>query len=389
KSQTIQIVSNYKPVLRPSTKLSFSASPLPPAPFTDNFKYLLPDQQFKVMMKPVELVPARFSPDSIKFINHHFLKLGYGNFQRIYADGGTAWGAGKPVQMQLMAGHHSLTGDLRFQQHNRTYADATVQAFGNNHRFNAKASFSQRNYYYYGTDSTNINAKKDSLRQTYNLFSAAFDFSNNEPDRYGIRYQPSLKTSLFSELQTTEWNLHFRLPVYVSINSQSAFGLQLSADLTGYKPKDTAAYNNHIISVYPSFNFPVKDVKFNLGGQFAWDQGNLNFLPQIGLEAFIHSNRAIILAGWKSSIHKNNYQRLAETNPWIRQPTAQFNTRIDEIFAGLRGDLPMNLHYRFRAGVTNFRSQPLFVNVVKPSVFDIIYEKSLQTFNINASAEWL
>ena len=389
KSQTIQIISNYKPVLRPSTKLSFSASPVPPAPFSDKLKYALPDQQFKVIMKPVELVPAAFTPDSIKFINHHFLKLGYGNFQRIYADAGTAWGTGKPVQVQLLAGYHSLSGNLRFQQHNRFYTDASLQAFRNNHRFNTNLSFSQRNYYFYGIDSVNINAKQDSLRQTYNLFSATFDYSNNEPNQYGIYYQPALQTSLFSDLNSTEWNLNLRLPVSVSLGTLSAFSLQASADLTGYQPKDTVTYHNHIISLYPSVSFPVKDFKFELGGQFAWDQGNLNFLPQVGIEAFVHSNRAIILAGWKSSIRKNNYQQLTEINPWIRQPLAQFNTRVDEVFAGVRGDLPVNLHYRLKAGVTNFHSQPLFINIKQSSVFDILYEESLQTFNINASAEWI
>ncbi len=388
-SQTIQIISNYKPVLRPSTKLSFSASPIPPAPFSDKLKYALPDQQFKVMMKPVELVPAAFTPDSIKFINHHFLKLGYGNFQRIYADAGTAWGTGKPLQIQLMAGYHSLNGNLPFQQNHRIYADASAQAFRNNHRFNAKVSFSQRNYYFYGADSANINAKQDSLRQTFNQFSAAFDLSNNEPGRSGLIYHPAINTSLFRDLNSTEWNILLRVPVSISIGSRSAFSFQATADLTGYQPKDTSSYFNNIISVYPSFVFPIRDLKFDLGGQIAWDQGNLNFLPQAGLEVFVHSNRAIILAGWKSSIRKNNYQQLTEINPWIRQPLVQFNTRIDEVFAGLRGDLPLNLHYRFRAGVTHFHSQPLFVNVKQPSVFDILYENSLQTFNVNASAEWL
>lgn len=389
RSQTIQIISNYKPVLRSATKLSFSASPLPPAPFSDKFRYTLPDQQFKVIMKPVELVPATFQPDSIKFTNHHFLKLGYGNFQRIYADAGTTWGTGKPLQFQLMAGYHSLNGDLLFQQHQRIYADASAQVFRNNHRFNTKASFGQRNYYFFGADSVNINAKQDSLRQTFNLFSVEVDLSNNEPGQFGLHYRPAIKTSLFSDRNSTEWNLLFRLPISVRIGNQLLFSFQANADLTGYRPKDTLAYTNHIVSFYPSVAFPFRDFKFDLGGQLAWDQGTLKFLPQMGIEAFVHSNRAIIMAGWKSSIRKNNYQQLTELNPWICQPMAQFNTRIDEVFAGLRGDLPRNIHYRFRAGVTNFHSQPLFVNVKQLSVFDILYEKSLQTLHVNAAAEWL
>ena len=103
----------------------------------------------------------------------------------------------------------------------------------------------------------------------------------------------------------------------------------------------------------------------------------------------MRSNRAILLAGWKSSIQKNNYQHLTEINPWIRQPLAQLNTRTDEIFAGLRGHLPVNIQYRFRAGITNFQRLPLFINVKQPSVFDIIYEGSLETFHVHASVEYM
>ena len=389
KSQTIKIVSDYKPVLRPSTKLSFSASPLPPAPFTDNFKYLLPDQQFKVMMKPVDLVPAAFKSDSIKFTNQHFVKLGYGNFQRIYADAGMSLGAGKPTQVQLNAGYHSIKGNLRFQENNRAYADLFLQTYRNNHRLNTNVSFQRRNYFYYGIDTANIAAKQDSLRQTFSRFNAEIDLSNNTPNVYGITYKPSLRISLFNDLRSNEVNALVRLPFSLNVGSNSKFSLQLNADLTQFNPADTTSYQNHIVGVYPSFNFPVKDLNFDLGGQVAWDQGELNFLPQIGLEAFVGSNRAILLAGWKSSIQKNNYQHLTDLNPWIRQPLAQFNTRTDEIFAGLRGHLPANIQYRFRAGIKNFQRLPLFINVKQPSVFDIIYEESLETFNVNATVEYL
>jgi hypothetical protein len=387
--QTVQILSEYKPLIRTSTKLSFSASPLPSASFSNKFTYSLPDQQFRVMMNAVSFTPANLMPDSIKFINHHFVKLGYGNFRRVYAEAGTAWGTGKPVQLQLVAGHHSLKGNLDFQQNSKTYADAFLQAFNKNHQFNTRASFLQRNFYLYGLDPANIGVKDDSLRLTYNRFGVDIDLSNNAPNAYGISYRPGVKINYLSNRNANELNTLFRLPVTVKIKDQVELLTQFNADLTRFNPEDTATYNNNIFTFSPSVKFLVKDFRFDVGAQLAWDQGNLNLLPQLGMEAFVRSNRAIVLAGWKSSIRKNNYHQLVEINPWVRQPLLQFNTRIDEVFAGLRGDLPFNLHYRFRGGVTNFHNMPLFINLQKPSVFDVIYERSLQTFHVQASVEWL
>jgi len=389
KSQTVQIISSYKPVLRPSTKLSFSASSIPPAPFSDKFSYQLPDQQFKVKMKPVTLVPADFVPDSLQLNNQHFIKLGYGNYRHVYADAGASLGTGKPVQLQLLGGHHSLKGDLPFQQNSRTYASAYLQFYRPNHRIYTKSDFQQTNYYYYGKDSTNNNAKKDSLRQTFNHYNIALHLTNNKPNAYGINYHPSLNLHVFNDRTSNEVNALVQLPFYVNIKEHSVFSMQMEADLTRYKPADTVVYANNIFAVNPSITFPVKDLSFDVGGRFAWDQGNLNFLPQIGCEVFLLSNRAILMGGWKSSIQKNNFLSLTSSNPWIRQPLAQYNTRTDEIFGGLRGDLPINIHYRFRGGITSFRNLPLFVNVKQGSVFDVEYEKSLRTFHLQGGIEWL
>jgi len=387
-TKSIKIISSYKPVLKPATKWSFSASPLPAVSSKEPLSYRLPDQQFKVIMKPVELKPAVYIPDSIPFVNHHFLKLGYGNFRRIYADAGSSWGAGKPVQVQLMAGHQAIRGNLPFQQNNRTYAGAHVQMYQKNHVLGAKASINRQNLYYYGLDPANINAKKDSLLQTFDHFNIQLDWSDTQPNDLGISWHPTFQVSRFSDRSSFELNAILRVPVSVSIGERSAFSVLMDADLTRYNPAGASVYDNHIFGIKPSFSFPVKDVSFDAGGRIAWDQGTLVFLPQFGMEAFLRTKALILQAGWQSSLQKNNFQQLADVNPWIRQPLFQFNTRKDEIFLGFRGDLPYSLSYRLRGGVTHFHQLPLFINVKQPSVFDVISESNLQTIHLSGSVNW-
>jgi hypothetical protein len=389
KSQTIQIVSNYKPVLKPATKFGFSASSMPPVPFSDKFIYTLPDQQYRVLMRSVDLVPASFTPDSLRLYDHHFLKIGYGNFQRIYADAGTSWGAGKPLQLQLFAGHHSLKGNQLFQQNSRTYAHASVQYFFDHHILQLKANAHQNNYYFFGNDALTVNDKKDSLRVTYNQWSVEMGLKSQTPNAYGLTYDPSFRFHFLDAGKSNELNALMRIPLHVKINSQVSFSLQGKADITRYRLNGDTTYQNNIYSVSPSVLFPVKDFTFDIGLQAAWDNSMLNILPQIGVEAFIKSNKAILFAGVQSIIQKNNFQSLIQFNPWITAQRLQINTRIDEYFAGLRGTLPGNLSYRISGGLSNFYHLPLYLNIPKTSLFSVLHEGRMEAFRIKATAEWV
>lgn len=385
---TIQIVSSYKPVLKPSNKLAFSASPMPPAPFSDKLTYQLPDQQYRVLMKPVDLVPAPFTPDSLLLSNHHFLKLGYGNFHRIFADAGTSWGTGKPLQLQFFAGHHSLRGDQLFQQNNRTYAKASVQYFFEEHILQATTSAQQNNYYYFGNDSLTVNNKKDSLRVTYNQWSVDLGLKNQKPNLYGLTYDPSLRLHFLDAGRFDEMNALVRIPLNIKINSQLSFSLQGKADFTQYRISGDTTFQNNIFSVFPTVTFPVKDISLNVGLQAAWDNSKFNILPQLGIEVFLKGNQAIVIAGIESKFQKNNLRSLIEFNPWIETQRLQKNTRIDEYYAGLRGTLPFNLSYRVTGGLSNFSELPLFVNIPKTSLFSVVHEGSMQAFHVKAWAEW-
>jgi hypothetical protein len=126
-----------------------------------------------------------------------------------------------------------------------------------------------------------------------------------------------------------------------------------------------------------------------VGVQAAWDNRIFHLLPQLGIEAFVKSNKAILIAGVQSAIRKNNLQSLIQVNPWVELQRFQRNTRVDEYFAGLRGSLPFNLSYRLTGGVTQMYQLPLFLNVPKTSLFRVVHEARIQAFNVKASAEWL
>jgi hypothetical protein len=185
-----------------------------------------------------------------------------------------------------------------------------------------------------------------------------------------------------------EWNALLRVPLSVSIKPNLSFSLQTVADLTQHRIHSDTTYQNHIFSVTPAVDFPVRDLTFHAGVQTAWDQGTLQLLPQLGGEFFIKSNQMILIAGVQSTLQKNNFQSLIQQNPWIAAQRYQQNTRTDTYFAGLRGTLPFHLSYRVTGGITNFYDLPLYINIMKTSLFSVLHEARLQTFHFKAHTAW-
>lgn len=387
-AQSIEIMSSYKPVLRPFSKLTFTASPVPPAPFATVFTYNLPDQQYKVSMKPLEARAVACRPDSLKLRNHSMVSLGYGNFNRLFTEAAVAGGAGQSFQYQIQAGYHAEQGNIRLQKSNRAYGSIDFQKEYRKSRFFGQVAYRNENYFFYGKDSLTTKTPEDSLRQPFERATIELGWMNHGNATKSMQYRPTLRFDIFNANKTTEWNTLIRLPLSIEIRPRYVLSLQLNANMTHFQTKDTANYGNHIFSADPVFRFPVRDMNVMIGGRAVWDQGNFLVLPNIGLEAFVKNQKAVFVAGWQASIQKNNYQQLTLLNPWIARPWAPQNTRTEEIFAGIRGDLPHGLHYRLKAGFTQMYHQVLYLNAKKASVFELGYEANMQTIQVNAEAYW-
>ncbi|MBU6158011.1 MAG: hypothetical protein KGP35_03155 [Bacteroidetes bacterium] len=387
-AQTIEVMSSYKPVLRPFSKLTFSASPIPPSPFSAVFSYSLPDQQYKVTMKPLEARAVSYQPDSLKLRNHSMASMGYGNFNRLFAEAAVACGAGQSFQYQIQAGYHAEQGSIRLQESNRVYGSIDFQKENRKSRFFGHLAYRNENYFFYGNDSLTTKTPADSLRQPFERATVELGWMNHSIAAKSLQYRPALRFEMFNATNTKEWNTLIRLPLSLEFRPQYVFSWQVNADLTHFQTVDTSNYQNHLFSIDPSFRFPIRDMNFTIGGRAAWDQGNFLVLPNIGLEAFVKNKKAVFMAGWQASIQKNNYQQLTLLNPWISRPWSPQNTRKEEFFAGVRGDLPHGLHYRLRAGFTQFYHQVLYLNAKRASVFEPVYEANMQTIQVVAEAYW-
>jgi hypothetical protein len=386
KKQRVEITSAFKPVLKNAVKINFTATPPAPETGTPNLQYNIPLQNLLFSLQPVALKPLALQIDSAGMAhNSNYIKLGYGNFNTPLAEAGITIGDGKKTNFNLFAHHNSQKGDLRLQQWNQTGIKAHMNTLAGQVEVYGKAGYDQQTNYLYGIDTSFRNTKDDSLKKSYQTFSVRAGFRNAFVNRFGLTYNPDLDIRIFNDTRASETNAILNLPIEMRAGNVVRAAISANADFTSFKPTGRNSYTNNVFFINPAVVIKTDQIRLRAGIRPTWDNGSLRVLPDVLVDYPMKDGKAIIIAGWTGHVRKNNYQYLASQNPWINQPDSQFNTRITELFGGVKGSLASHFNYRVQAGFFEFLNQPLFVNYQKPvALFSVVKEGKMQGIHLQA-----
>ncbi len=382
KKQAVEITSAFKPVLKNSVKLNFTATPPAPAAGNPSLTYQIPVQNLYFNLQPVALKPLALQIDSAgQAHNSNYIKAGYGNFNTPLVEAGFTLGDGKKTNFNLFASHLSQKGKIRVQQFSNTSFAAHLNTVLNKVEVYGKAGYQQQTFYLYGPDPAFISTKNDSLRKPYQTINIRAGVRNALVNRYGISYNPDLNINVFNDGKASETNAVLELPVEVRFGINFGLHIRANADLTNFKPTGGAGYNNNAYFINAAALLKTSKLYIRGGIRPTWDNGKLNVLPDVLLDFHLQEKKIILTGGWVGELRKNTYQYLVSQNPWINQPLSQFNTRTTEVYGGVKGTLENSFNYRAVAGYTEFISLPLFTNHTKGSLFTVLNESKLQAFH--------
>ncbi|MGV3768187.1 MAG: hypothetical protein ACO1NW_18795 [Chitinophagaceae bacterium] len=388
KQKTIDITSTFKPVLREAVKINFSAAPPPADTTKPRLTYNIPNQNLYFMYQPVSLKPMALQVDSTgRWDNSNFVKLGFGNFQTPFVQAGFTFGDGSGNALSILADHVASKGKLPFQQYSQTglKLNGTKRTIGNQ-EWNAGVKLQSDQYHRYGFQPNTLvlDKEQDSLRVRYQTIGAEIGFRNIEPTTYGISYHPQLKISAFNDnYKNSESNAILNLPIQKGLGEKVGVDLSFTADLTRYKRHDSVAINNNLFYLSPSVFYKTENVRVNAGIRPSWDNGDFKLLPNIEVEVGTSDKEFTVQAGWTGYFRKTTFESLANFNPWIKRPDSLLNTRIGEIYGGIKGTLGSHFAYGAKLGVMQFTNAALLANdTVTGRTFDYINETRMKALNL-------
>lgn len=385
-NKTVVVTSAFKPSLKTTSKINFSAATPLPDSSKPLLRYDIPEQNLVFAYQSPALKPLAENIDSlVHWINKNYIKAGYGNFSTPYLAAGASFGDGTNAVVNMHGNYTSSKGQMPFQQFSKTFLEG-IGIFNtlSGNEWQANLSFKTDNQYQYGYKPDTLLFNKDDLKQNFTTFGGKIGFRNKKENNFSINYNPSLGINIFSDNRNgRESTAILEAPVSKEITEIFDLKVNFKADVTSYRT-DTVSIDNNLFSIAPALGFNTPNVQITAGFSPTWDNSAFVLLPNFKADIKINEEKFILQAGWVEYYNKNTYQGLANFNPWINQPSFLSNTKVREQYAGFKGSAGHHVTYNARVSYLLMDNQPLFVNDTSTGEsFNVINESGLKDIRIH------
>ncbi len=381
----IDIFSVFKPVLKESAKLNFSASPAPVDSTKQKMNYDVPNQNLNFAFQPASLRPLAMDLDTGgKFDNSNYIKAGFGSLRTPFIQAGFSLGDGKTAGLNIYAKHVGSDGKLNYQKFTNTDVDLKGYFKTGKNQWDAGIGMNQLRTYKYGYIPDSLVFPNDSLKQNFQTFTGRLAMHNIDKTKFGLTYHPDIRIDIFNDnLKNAESNTVINLPIQKTVGKVFAVNLGVTFDLTRYTRHNKTAIDNTMYFISPSVLFKTPNVNIEAGIRPSWDNKTFKMFPNILASFNTSDTRFIFQAGWTGYVRKTTYQYLAGINPWLWAPATLQNTWIEERFAGFKGSVGNNFTYSGKVGFNKLNNQPLFVNDYSAGgkSFKVVNEPKMNVLN--------
>jgi opacity protein-like surface antigen len=385
RKREVSVTSTFKPTLKEAAKINLDATP----PYADTtrprLQYDIPNQNLLFAYQPGTLKPLALGVDTAGIWPvWNYAKLGYGSLSTPYFETGLSLGNGKTAGLNIYGKHISSKGKIEHQKFSNT--DVEFNGFiqtGKNIEWNGRFLVSDDKYNKYGFQPKTINITDDSLKVKYQTWSTRVSFHNINRTELGISYSPEINLDVFNDrLKNNESNAYFNIPVRKTLGGNFEAEVALEGSLVRYSPDAKKTIKNNYFSLAPSLFVKTKVLNLQAGIRPSWDNGFFKLLPNIMAEASSEDKRITIQAGWIGYLQSNTFRSLAEYNPWIWAPGFSNNSRIEEIYGGIKGAVTDHFNYNLKLGYNKITNQQYFINdTMTGKSFLVVNDPEARAFN--------
>jgi hypothetical protein len=363
--QTIEITSSYKPVLRNTVKINLYASPLTADTTRPRLAYNIPPQNLFFVYQPVSLKPLALTADTALHLgDRNQLKVGFGSFTTPYVNGAFSFGDGKKNLLNVYGDYISSRGKIENQDFSELNIKAAGSIFTPKNEVYANAAFSEHENYLYGYDHSLDSFAKSDIRRSYQDFSAGVGFRNTAKNDLNFIYNPHLVLHNFSrENKATETTLELNIPVEKKFSDAVSIKLSAIGNFNKYQIKNSSLQvTNNLFELSPEFVYYSDRFTFHGGVTPAWNNNEVNLLPNIYAEAQLQQNVLIVQAGWVGKYIPNSFRTLSGENPYMQDPSFLNNTKEIQYYGGIKATVGKHFNFNAKAAFVNYNDVPLFVN---------------------------
>lgn len=395
RSQTIDITSSYKPVLKDVVKINLSASPLATDTFGRKLTYNIPPQNLFFSHQPTSLKPLALSQDTgMQPGIRNYVKAGFGNFSTPYLNAGLSFGDGKTSLLNLYGSYISSKGKIQYQDFSELKLKASGSYFTPGNEAYGNISINQYQYFLYGYDHALHSFSKDDIRRKYQDIALKAGYKNTAKNNLKINYDPNIEIHLFSrEDKMNEATLILDAPVEKKFGENVVFKITGNVALNSLTNKTGLAnikINNNLVQLSPELIYYSDRFTFHGGVTPAWSNDELSVLPNIYGEAQLKNNILMVQVGWVGRFIQNTFRSLSLLNPYMQDPTFLSNTKEIQFYGGLKATLGKHFSFNTKAAFITYKNMPLFINDTSDGKsFYISNESKLNNLQIHGDINYV
>ena len=367
KKQIIDIISSFKPVIRNSSKVNFSASYLSSDSSKFLAPYILPSLNLYFAYKPISLKPLALNVDTLLQLGvRNFLKIGYGSLSSPFASANFNFGNGLNSLLNLSANYISSKGSIQNQDYSQLKANLNGSYFSATNEVFGKLGLNLQDNYLYGYDHSILNFSKQDILQRFNEIQGVVGVKNKVVNDLGINYSPFIQLTLFNNhLKLKENSFKLELPIEKSLSDIYYVKLSVKADINSYssiQSIEDIRFNNSIFQLSPEFIYNSKLFKVHGGLSPSWNDGKFVLLPNFYGQVKINNLPLMLQFGYTGQLISNSYRNLSLINPYLIPLSRQQNTKETDLFFGLKSSSGSHFSYSAKFSYLNYNHLPLYIN---------------------------
>lgn len=389
-STTLEIIQVYKP----EVKLPPKQQVTPVLPEVNNSvpeqTYVVPPQTLIYRYSSLPLRPLAMGVDTALTPPEGYVKLGAGNLNTLFLDGGIAGMLGT-AHGRLHVHHLSQKGKITAQQNAQSGLEGSLNWQQGGFNWNAFLEARRDQFKAYGYDH-DLFPYNDSLKRRYIGVRAGIGLRHDPTlPLGGWYYAPRLAIGSYgAKYGFTENSVHLDVPVSTALTEQLSLEAGLSMRLNLLQHPDTS-FTNNMLQAMVGLAFQSEDLQGRLLLRPTLGRDGMAYLlPDISARYQLLDEKLFFKAGYQSKLLLNTLEDLTGRNPFLAPDVyASHQTRQDEIFAGLEAGVGNHLNIQGKISWLQQKYLPLFVNLpAEPRDFGLVYDPLVRGWSIEAGARY-
>jgi hypothetical protein len=389
-SESVEIIKNFEAQLAESEKLDINPS-LPLVDSTNRVvNYQIKAQPMLVNYPAPDIKPIAMKSDELPTSYQTFIKGGAGIPNMYYGEVSHFGNILDRVDFGAGATYHRANNNKNVENQKFINTDAFLQGayrIKEDIYLQSKVNFSEQIDHFFGYDNELFSFTEDQVRQRFRSLDISTSYISPENDIDKLNYGGTVDFYSHKDLfDSRENGIAFTAKAKKFLKREHPIGIEVIGDLSSFKDSTDFKQTLNNLTFRPTASFHAEKFRVMIGGNLIFHDDSFSALPMIEAIANIAGNKLVALAGWEGNVEKNTFRSLTRYNPYLVSTPTIFNTKYNDYYAGLKGNIK-TVNYVVRGGYKTVDRLPLYTqSLTQPLRFDVLDDEA-NIWYIEATAE--